>query len=698
MDKDSWIPPFSIQIVDNFLDDKYYNFLYYIINNKNFYKATQGYCNLQRVEEDHKIRLDYTLDKDECKIIDKPFVYKANCNCNLRERWRLLYYNGESDKKAFRDAHTDWTNYSCHRRMSIIIGLSNPNDYEGGELVFKNNNLKYKIGKGSAVIFDSKLVHEVLPVTKGKRYVIQAFLFDDSGYKLKKEKNGIENFQLLGDEINKDELIVKNLFDVNEREKELKNLNTEELLEKNKIISENSDWIILNEKNLVHSRIENVDDCHIGNFKYEKDLFDYLNNHKDILYFAWHKPTHNNKKWQGRAYGFTKVICEQKKRTDPKSWPSERNMISGYHVSNQMIDLEVKENNENQNILLSEEEKNSKYLTNISTDGGPGNQIVGIKEAIIMAKLLNRKLLFPPILQHYVLNRVHRGYNENNIKYWKFSDIFEYIDNNMNVLELVENKHILKISNNQYFIRQNDITNPLKMESLLELKNKNKKTLNSRFFKNLEDYNELKGYKNEHLLTITHLYNSTAISECFWNGCDTCKLNPVFIDMYKEICSNLDFSQKIKDFGEEYINNIFGKEDFICLHLRYPDYGDVDIKSINKLYNENDINNLIMNFCEKEDIQPNNLFIATCNQNRILKTDLKYGKMLDKKSEYNEMESFIEQYIATRSKIFIYTGGIHAKPDHTHLRSTWSSLVIDYRSYLLNKKKNSNKYLTNHFS
>ena len=105
-----------------------------------------------------------------------------------------------------------------------------------------------------------------------------------------------------------------------------------------------------------------------------------------------------------------------------------------------------------------------------------------------------------------------------------------------------------------------------------------------------------------------------------------------------------------------------------------------------------------MNFCEKEDIQPNNLFIATCNQNRILKTDLKYGKMLDKKSEYNEMESFIEQYIATRSKIFIYTGGIHAKPDHTHLRSTWSSLVIDYRSYLLNKKKNSNKYLTNHFS
>ena len=43
--------------------------------------------------------------------------------------------------------------------MSIIIGLSNPNEYEGGELVFPNNNLKYKIGKGCAVIFDGKFLY-----------------------------------------------------------------------------------------------------------------------------------------------------------------------------------------------------------------------------------------------------------------------------------------------------------------------------------------------------------------------------------------------------------------------------------------------------------------------------------------------------------------------------------------------------------
>ena len=155
--------------------EKYYAFLNNIIQNRDFYKAMQGVGNTQQVDERHKIRLDYTLNTQECAVIDKPLVNKAECNCNLRERWRLLYYNGDDEKKAFRDAHTDWTGYSCHRRMSIIIGLSEPHEYEGGELVFPNDNLKYKIGKGCAVIFDAKLLNEVLPVTKGKDMYYRPF-------------------------------------------------------------------------------------------------------------------------------------------------------------------------------------------------------------------------------------------------------------------------------------------------------------------------------------------------------------------------------------------------------------------------------------------------------------------------------------------------------------------------------------------
>ena len=37
----------------------------------------------------------------------------------------------------------------------------------------------------------------------------------------------------------------------------------------------------------------------------------------------------------------------------------------------------------------------------VTCDGGPGNQIEGIKEGLIIAEKLNREFVFPPIIQHY---------------------------------------------------------------------------------------------------------------------------------------------------------------------------------------------------------------------------------------------------------------------------------------------------------
>ena len=301
---DPWIAPYSIKIVNNFLDEKYYSFLNYIIENRQFYSATQGLGNKQMVQEKHKIRLDYTLNNKECSVIDKPLIYKADCNCTLRERWRLLYYNGDdNDKNAFRDAHTDWTSHSCHRRMSIIIGLSNPSDYVGGELVFPKNNLRYKIEKGTAVIFDGRLLHEVLPVTKGKRYVLQAFLFDETGWELKKVKNGKNNFVLL---------------------------DIPKTVEK----KEDDDWDIYNGKNMVHSKISHYNENYIGTFKYLSDILNYLKQHPNKVYFCWHNDKHLKSKWRGRAYAWDLDTCKLKKRLNPEIWPMENNVVSGMLKNN----------------------------------------------------------------------------------------------------------------------------------------------------------------------------------------------------------------------------------------------------------------------------------------------------------------------------------------------------------------------------
>jgi hypothetical protein len=55
-----------------------------------------------------------------------------------------------------------------------------------------------------------------------------------------------------------------------------------------------------------------------------------------------------------------------------------------------------------------------KYLLPLLPDSGPGNQIVCVKESMIMARRLGRQIVFPPIRQHYTRGK----------KYFCFWDIF----------------------------------------------------------------------------------------------------------------------------------------------------------------------------------------------------------------------------------------------------------------------------------
>ena len=82
------------------------------------------------------------------------------------------YYG--TDKGKY-DWHIDQINpYPYRRKLSLIIQLSNPSEYEGGELQIKTYNLENKVitipkQKGLITIFPSYLLHRVTPVTKGTR-------------------------------------------------------------------------------------------------------------------------------------------------------------------------------------------------------------------------------------------------------------------------------------------------------------------------------------------------------------------------------------------------------------------------------------------------------------------------------------------------------------------------------------------------
>ncbi len=62
----------------------------------------------------------------------------------------------------------------------------NTGEYEGGELRFPEFGPRtYRAPSGGAVVFSCSLLHEALPVVKGRRYAYVPFLYDEAGEELR---------------------------------------------------------------------------------------------------------------------------------------------------------------------------------------------------------------------------------------------------------------------------------------------------------------------------------------------------------------------------------------------------------------------------------------------------------------------------------------------------------------------------------
>jgi len=121
----------------------------------------------------------------------KPYIEASNklsgwnFDYNIIENFQFTKYEG--NKKQHYTWHSD--NESPDkvnqqvRKLSTIVMLSDPKDFEGGDLEFyeygppksknkilKTNHLKHQ---GTIITFPSFVIHRVLPVTKGLRYSLK---------------------------------------------------------------------------------------------------------------------------------------------------------------------------------------------------------------------------------------------------------------------------------------------------------------------------------------------------------------------------------------------------------------------------------------------------------------------------------------------------------------------------------------------
>jgi PKHD-type hydroxylase len=136
--------------------------------------ATVGNSVIDKVKRRSKV---FWLPKtDEFHEIYK-ILYDCIHNCNrdfyhfklteITEDIQYTVYMEET--QGYYDWHMDMGPCKA-RKLSLVCQLSDPSEYEGGELQINNGNIIIpEKDKGTVILFPSYLMHRVTPVTKGTR-------------------------------------------------------------------------------------------------------------------------------------------------------------------------------------------------------------------------------------------------------------------------------------------------------------------------------------------------------------------------------------------------------------------------------------------------------------------------------------------------------------------------------------------------
>jgi predicted 2-oxoglutarate/Fe(II)-dependent dioxygenase YbiX/peroxiredoxin len=114
--------------------------------------------------------------------IERYFQFRAT----RMDRYVIACYDSAVGGHFHR--HRDNVNAGAqHRRFALSINLNS--GFEGGDLMFPEFGRRtYRPSEGGALVFSCGALHQVTPVTKGKRYAFLAFLYGEEDV-IKREAN-----------------------------------------------------------------------------------------------------------------------------------------------------------------------------------------------------------------------------------------------------------------------------------------------------------------------------------------------------------------------------------------------------------------------------------------------------------------------------------------------------------------------------
>ena len=278
---------------------------------------------------------------------------------------------------------------------------------------------------------------------------------------------------------------------------------------------------------------------------------------------------------------------------------------------------------------------------------GPCSQIRGLINNLNLIKLSNRKLIEPIILSHY------RNDTANDINYIKYSTIFQ---NNLPV-NMTHNGILFKLNNNtiNHYVLSRD---------------SNEESLNV-YKLGYEYYSKsIKEYYNIEVKNVNFIRDdvTTTIVQKLLND------NSRLIILSDFNCNNnnsfirgpfygyLKMNKQIEHFTTQYIHKKFNNEPFLAINIRrlkdneqrYANWKDFYGFAFKDLYDT------LVYICNKSNINKKNIFLSIKQKVLSLyKDDIMFDKIniYDSDTIPNNIQCYIEQNIASKSRILIYTEG-----------------------------------------
>ena len=158
------------EYISNLSDDDYEHNEFDYDNIKQYRSCEIYHPNMSKGEIDSE-NLLYKIGKKMIRSINEKY-YQYDLS-DVFEFQLIKYYVGGNY-----DWHCDYgiaPRKDIIRKLSMTMQLSDPNDYEGGELKLADyaNVIETMVkGLGTTLVFDSRVAHKVRPVISGKRIAL----------------------------------------------------------------------------------------------------------------------------------------------------------------------------------------------------------------------------------------------------------------------------------------------------------------------------------------------------------------------------------------------------------------------------------------------------------------------------------------------------------------------------------------------